>query len=41
MGAYLKANGLPPVDQTVSSPALRARTTATLIAEKLGMTSQK
>jgi len=40
MGAYLKANGCPPVDQIVSSPALRARTTAKLIAEKLGMTNE-
>jgi len=39
MGAHLKAFGLAPVDRIVSSPALRARTTAELIAEALGMAS--
>ncbi|PXA03455.1 phosphoglycerate mutase [Coraliomargarita sinensis] len=35
MGAYLKKAKLPPVDRIVSSPALRARTTAELIAAAL------
>ncbi len=37
MGAHLKEAGLAPVDRIVSSPALRARTTAECIAEALGV----
>ncbi|NBB78521.1 MAG: hypothetical protein GVY36_03630 [Verrucomicrobia bacterium] len=40
MGAYLRKMGLPPVDQMVSSPALRARTTADLIAKELGLPTE-
>lgn len=36
MGAALAAMPLPPIDRMLSSPALRARTTARSIAERLG-----
>ncbi len=36
MGAALAAMPLPIIDRILSSPALRARTTAQLIAERLG-----
>jgi len=39
MGAHLKESAMSPVDRILSSPALRARTTAELIAEKLGLAS--
>lgn len=36
MGAYLKERGFPAADQILSSPALRAKTTAEIIAHALG-----
>jgi phosphohistidine phosphatase len=41
MGAYLSEMPLPPISRMISSPALRARTTADLIAKELGLAAEQ
>lgn len=41
MGAHFKTITLPPVERMISSPALRARTTADLIAQELGLAAER
>ena len=40
MGVHLKAASLLPVDRMLSSPACRAKTTAEIIAEALGLATE-